>query len=223
MSFFQRNKPQTLSEWLDVATRRLAAPVRERIRAEIEAHYAESVREQRANGLSQSAAEAEALAELGDAGTAAKRFRKGHLTEWEAQRLEGAIKAGRSIWVLGLQYFLFAFYIREWLRHEHWPKDLRDPFLCFALQFMVLVVLPTASFVLARFGGSAPRRSLLLLIQPASGPLMSMTVMMLFMFSSWWPGLIISVGAYTFRWPFLLWKKVLAAEHSVPPQDPAQT
>ncbi len=61
------------------------ACTKERIRAEIEAHYAESVREQRANGLSQSAAETEALAELGDARTAAKRFRKGHLTEWEAQ------------------------------------------------------------------------------------------------------------------------------------------
>jgi hypothetical protein len=223
MSIFKKREVRTLSEWLEVATRRLAEPAKERIRAEIEAHYAEAVIEQSVKGLSQIAAEAEALAELGDAKAAARRFRKGYLTKWETQKLNDAVRVGRSVWLLAFQYFLFAFLIREWLRHGHGPEGLRDPFLCFALQFLVLIVLPTACFVLARFGNSAPRRRLLLLIQPASGPLMSMAVMMLFMFSSWWPGVIMSLSMYTFRWPILAWKKAVAAEQSIPPRDAAQT
>jgi hypothetical protein len=72
----------TLNQWLEIATYDLVAPARERIRVEIEAHYAEAV----ANHLAQqdvSKAEAEmaALAELGPASAAAKRFSKQYLSE----------------------------------------------------------------------------------------------------------------------------------------------
>jgi hypothetical protein len=109
MKMFRRRQAQTLSEWLEVATRKLVAPARERIRVEIEAHYAEAVEALLESGLSEAAATAKAVAELGTARAAAKRFRKEHLTEWEEQLLEWTvIKQTRNAFYLAACYLTFA-------------------------------------------------------------------------------------------------------------------
>src|SRR5579862_2220503 len=98
---------QNLSDWLRIATWRLADSAKERIRPEIEAHYAQSVEAHRENGLSESAAHAAALTELGDPETAGKRFRKRHLTESEAEKLKKWDKRARRIWNLLFAYLSF--------------------------------------------------------------------------------------------------------------------
>jgi hypothetical protein len=79
-----RQSPQNLSEWLEIAPRDLVSSAQARIRAEIEAHYAEAVRAHMVQGLSEPDAQAQALADLGDARAAARRFRQEHLTTMEA-------------------------------------------------------------------------------------------------------------------------------------------
>lgn len=107
MSLFQKPQPQTLPEWLEIATRKLTDVSKDRIRLEIEAHYAEAVEAHRENGLSESTAQTSALAELGDAKAAGKRFRKRHVTERDAQTLKTADKKGRSFGYLLLSYLNF--------------------------------------------------------------------------------------------------------------------
>jgi hypothetical protein len=60
-----------LPEWLDIATNGLASPVKERIRSEIESHYAESVAAHLLESLSESVARRKALADLGSPDEAA--------------------------------------------------------------------------------------------------------------------------------------------------------
>ena len=74
--------------WLHVATQDLAPPAQERIRREIEEHYADAVRAHLAAGVSECEAKLAALAELGDPEIAAKRFCKRHLTAREASRIQ---------------------------------------------------------------------------------------------------------------------------------------
>ncbi len=95
MRLFPTPKAVSVSDWLELATNRLAAPARKRIGLEIEAHYAEAVRAHVEEGMSEWEAQAAALAELGDAWAAARRFRKQHLTEGEAQNVESMIKNAR--------------------------------------------------------------------------------------------------------------------------------
>jgi hypothetical protein len=79
--------PKILTEWIDIATCGLIAPARDRIREEVEAHFADAVEARMAGGLSVENAEVVAVHELGDARTAAWRFRKNHLTEADLKRL----------------------------------------------------------------------------------------------------------------------------------------
>jgi len=82
----------TLNQWLEIATYDLVAPAKERIRSEIEAHYAEAVANHLARGVSQGEAEMAALAELGSAPAAAKKFSKQFLSESAVSRLEWRVK-----------------------------------------------------------------------------------------------------------------------------------
>lgn len=83
MSIFQRRRAQDLSDWLHIATGKLAPAAKERICADITSHYDEAVAERMQSGLPMCAAQAAALADLGDAKAAARRFRQTHLTESE--------------------------------------------------------------------------------------------------------------------------------------------
>jgi hypothetical protein len=84
MSFVPQRPPQNLSDWLETATRGLVPSAQTRIRAEIEAHYAEAVHAHMVQGLSEPDAQAQALADLGYAYAAARRFRQEHLTTMDA-------------------------------------------------------------------------------------------------------------------------------------------
>jgi len=100
MSIFRKRQAQNVSEWLEIATEALAPAAKERIRADIASHYDEAVDEHFQNGLPMPAAHAAALAELGDAKIAARRFRRAHLTQSElwhvACLLQYALLYGRS-------------------------------------------------------------------------------------------------------------------------------
>jgi len=140
---------QTLSDWLRIAAWRLADSARERIRVEIEAHYAQSVEAHRENGMSETAAHAAALAELGDPEAAAKRFRKQHLTEREEKRLKSADEQGRSIWFLLLNYSLFWLFTSSYVLPKVFTH-LKCPWYYFALQSVSFIIIPTTCFVVAR-------------------------------------------------------------------------
>jgi hypothetical protein len=88
--------PQNVSEWLEVATWNLVPSAQARIRAEIESHYAQALQSYRANESSDVAANTTALADLGDARAAARRFSRQYLTIGEARLVGRRIKAARS-------------------------------------------------------------------------------------------------------------------------------
>jgi hypothetical protein len=79
--------PKELAEWLEIATKGIAAAGKERIAREIEVHYAEAVEAHMSQGEMETVAQAKAIIALGDATVAAKRFRKNHFTEEEVQSL----------------------------------------------------------------------------------------------------------------------------------------
>lgn len=155
---------QTLSDWLRIATWRLADSAKERIRIEIEAHYTQSVEAHRENGLSESAAHAAALVELGDPEAAAKHFRKRHLTELDTDRLEKSARSARSIWNLLGAYFVFYLFTTGALPFRPIMLEHYHPLpLYLATAFLVMLALPTACFLVARYSSVRPNRPLLLI------------------------------------------------------------
>jgi len=77
-----------LDRWLDVATEGLVLAAKDRIRAEIESHYADTVNRLLSEGKSSPEAGSEAIARLGEPGIAATAFRARHLTEARARMLK---------------------------------------------------------------------------------------------------------------------------------------
>lgn len=158
MSSFQKRPVQTLPEWLEIATRKLTDASKERIRVEIQAHYAESVEAHRENGLSESDAQTAALAELGDARAAARRFRKQHLTERENERLKYSEKSARSITMLIITWSYFGLCVFERLSRRHNAlAHYRYAWLDLVFAFVVLIALPTIRFAMVRFGRAGSR------------------------------------------------------------------
>jgi hypothetical protein len=96
----------TLPAWLETATLALVPSAKTRIRAEIEAHYADAVASHLLNGVSEPVAQAAALASLGDARAAGRRFRQNHLMTYEANLI-----CNNVIWYQGrytvIDSFLF--------------------------------------------------------------------------------------------------------------------
>jgi hypothetical protein len=100
MRIFQQPRPQSLSEWLGIATNELVAPAERRIWAEVTSHYEEAVEGHLQNGLPIAAAQAAALAELGDAKAAGRHFRRTHLTVLEFWRVHRLLNTCQpSLWV----------------------------------------------------------------------------------------------------------------------------
>lgn len=148
---------QTLSEWLRIATWKLAGPAQERIRLEIETHYAQSVEVHRGNGLSEIDARAAALADLGDPEAAAKRFRKRHLTESEAAKLKRWYEQAGSRWVLLCAYLAFCFFRTDRLPIGRAALASHNSLaLYWATAFFVAIIPPTACFLAAKYSRVKP-------------------------------------------------------------------
>ncbi len=112
---------QTFSKWVEIATDKLSLAAKERITQEIEAHFREAVESHIAAGMTDAQAETRTLADLGDAKAAAKRFRKIHLTESEAEQLQKRLRWARSLWTLSAIYAscLGILYCSSSLRKDH--------------------------------------------------------------------------------------------------------
>jgi hypothetical protein len=96
MKTYSANAAQELAAWLVLATFGLVPRARERIKREIEAHFADAVATHISKGLSQEAGEARALEELGEIRSAAKGFQKKHLTEDEEKWLQSLLTENSS-------------------------------------------------------------------------------------------------------------------------------
>jgi hypothetical protein len=154
---FNIPKDKDLGQWLAIATSGLVAPARERIQMEIEAHYAEAVANHMTQqGISKAYAELAALAELGDAKLAAKKFRERYLAESEAAKLEWLVKWARDWPWLLLNYFLFCAYAAFFYLYRNGDNAV----LAFAAEFTCWVVLPTALFFMARSRAANSNRRL---------------------------------------------------------------
>jgi len=126
----------SLPQWLNIATgeyssRKLVQPAQERIRQEIKIHFDDAVEAYCGRGLTEPQAKARALADLGDAYAAARRFRREHLTEHEANwfcKEVGADrprKSERGFWVTcffqGAACLLLVFLALLFLKWRHVP------------------------------------------------------------------------------------------------------
>ena len=137
-------QPYELYAWLRIATEGLAARAKERIRLEIEAHYAEAVSDHLRKGLSECDARSAALAELGNARKAAKCFRERHLTSREAVGVEWAFSRQGSRWWLLSNYIYCAclfFAVKTYYRSLLVPL---------AVVFIATVIIPTFNYVAIR-------------------------------------------------------------------------
>jgi hypothetical protein len=143
---FKAPQPKNLAEWLEIATDGLAAPGRERITREIEAHYAAAVESHLAQCESEPVAQVSALEELGDAKTARRSFRKRHLTKQQEDWLEEFRHEGGSrIWLA--IFLLLGFAMEATVVIKLHPKQsLLETISCCGVIFLVCMVLPTVTF-----------------------------------------------------------------------------
>jgi hypothetical protein len=193
MSIFRKRRAQNISQWLEIATAKLAPRARDRIWADIGFHYDEAVDGHLQNGLPRSAAHAAALAELGDAKAAASRFRETHLTEPEFKVVAQLIKSGgRSYFVHVAGYVgcvSFGSAISQRL-------GLEDDSISWVIPFVMLFLLyELVTFSLAR--RKNPR--LLVLMVSVSWLIFGMCSLTLFPPLEWsrwtvWPMLLGSLG-----------------------------
>ena len=104
-------KMTTLETWLESATRRLSAESAAQVRAEIHEHYQSAYEAALAGGASGQEANLTAIADLGDARSANRQYRRVLLTVKEARLLQfmtpslssmspGRVRAGK--WLVGL-------------------------------------------------------------------------------------------------------------------------
>lgn len=142
-----KRRVHDLPEWLEIATIKLAVPAKERILAEIEEHYTETVTSHLADGMSESDAKISALAELGDARKAAKRFRKIHMTQWDARQVKMGVNWAKSRLGLACQYFVWFMWFLLYLGGV-FDSPLKTVYL--TVGFFLLVIFPTARFVIVR-------------------------------------------------------------------------
>jgi hypothetical protein len=159
VSISQKQQTTSLYLWLKVATIGLATPAKERIRVEIEAHYAEAVATHREEGLSESDASMAALVELGDPNKAAKSFRKKHLTAREAEQIAQAVdKANSYLWLMSCYLlFILGLFVVFCAPHR------LDSWMLLSAGIFAGVIIPTFNFIMIRSKRSHP--ALLYLIQ----------------------------------------------------------
>jgi len=218
MNLFKKRQPQNLAEWLEIATKWLAASPKERIQTEIQAHYAEAIEKHIAGGLSESAAQTAALDELGEARIVARDFRKRHLTEHETKWIEKMLKSAMSIFILTFGYLMFV---------GLWCDKAKTPIITFLyLEFLVLVMFPTIAFVLARRNQNNRNTRLVFLLRCFSGMMMGGAIGILYYPSAFgtqsWTRYVLTVLIpgfsmfYTCLAPLTFWKK-LPETHTTAP------
>ncbi len=229
MKLFPTPKSNNLSEWLELATNRLATPARKRIGLEIGEHYAEAVEAHLQEGLSETAAQAAALAELGDPWAAARRFRKQHLAEGEARCIESMLKNARNIFMLASLYIAFAL-LAYLTSNDPTRISYRRHVIALVALFLAWVALPTASFVLARRKSTAPNIRLLILMQSMSGFTFGIILTLImdidpeqppatWQYMFWWIWLVSVFGSR-----FSIWRKLRKFGYfrdEMPPRDTA--
>ena len=142
-----KHRVRDLPEWLEIATKNLAVPAKERIRAEIDEHYTETVASHLAEGLSESDAKIRALAELGDARKAAKRFRKIHMTKFDSAQVKIRVNLAKSRLVMVSGYFVWLMWFLMSLGGVL-DGPLKTVNLIFG--FFLLAIYPTARFITVR-------------------------------------------------------------------------
>ena len=143
----EKHRVRDLPEWLEIATKNLAVPAKERIRAEIDEHYTETVTSHLAEGMSESDAKISALAELGDARKAAKRFRKIHMTKFDSAQVKFIVNLAKSRLVLVSGYFVWLM----WFLMCFWGVlDGPSNTAYLIVGFFLLVIMPTARFITVR-------------------------------------------------------------------------
>ena len=174
------NPQYELTAWIVLATDGLVASARERIKSEIEAHYADSVANHLTDGMTQAEAEALALGELGDINVAAKGFRKRYLTEqeeawlreYEAKYRQMAVKRKGLLWYLGVCGLIglvaYAALSGWWLRAHPHAFGLRLFYGCWIAVGIVFflfmaVLLKTCRLATRHPPGAELRRKLLVL------------------------------------------------------------
>ncbi len=79
--------PASLADWLVVATKNLVPSAQARVRGEIKAHFAEAASAHQKNGQSEVEATSAALADLGSARAAGRRYRREYLTHHDAMAI----------------------------------------------------------------------------------------------------------------------------------------
>lgn len=177
------NDVWSVGEWLAIATLDLIAPARERIKVEIEAHYADAVKSRMADGLTQEDAEAATLLALGDPFAAGRSFRQRHLTLDDERWLGKWLQSCRNrampwrFWVdlfnclmMGVVFWSVSCQFQRIPFHLNWAAMLAliiyGTYVIARLRFRFLVRHSTGKF------GFAPE---LLLLEP-----MSMAILILF-------------------------------------------
>ena len=160
MSIFRKRRAQKLSEWLEIATEKLAPGARDRIRTDITTHYDEAVEAHAQKGLPMLAAQAAALAQLGDENAAARRFRRAHLTESEFRKVAALVTLARNWTTLPFELAFGFFYWRAVYDSYDGPR----PKILVSVIFALLFVCRIALFALARRNTGAPIPRLFVLI-----------------------------------------------------------
>ena len=161
MNPFRKNTPQDLDGWLEVATKWLVVPARKRIRSEIEAHYAEAVAAHVTEGLSESDANAAALADLGDAKSAARRLCKQHITKWEARQINHTVLFAKNCpWLLVNYALLFVCFLAAQEQNYQFRT------VSLLISVLMLGLFPSVAFFVVRREGSRAASKLLLLVPP---------------------------------------------------------
>lgn len=120
---------QTLEQWLTIATDRLAPRAKERIRLEIESHFADAVEAYQADGMGEAKANACALTSLGNAKRAAGHFRKYHLSEADISKFKNRWIS----YISAIAFFIF-FGGLEYQRHS-------DYVVTFGILFVMLAAI----------------------------------------------------------------------------------
>jgi len=219
MSFLPPPATQNLANWLDVAIGDLIPSAQNRVRREIEAHFAEAVQNQLASGLTEPAAQAAALADFGSPKAAARRFRREYLTQIHANQIIKIVNtSSRDLvpWMFigllvlaidGLTLGLLNEYSgnnRGWI---YWFQAA-TVFLHFAVFLSVRI----AAFLLAGRRITQPIRSQLLFMHYVSLLMLYTNFAIPGLYAPFAANIIVLFAVYAgTAWIFLRWRKKLQA------------
>jgi hypothetical protein len=218
----------SLDEWVNTATEKLSLPAKARIALEIKAHFDDSVQKRQKEGLADAEAQVCALADLGDAKAEGRRFRKYHLTESEAKRLEKKLSSyGRWSRNFGIHGLLYGICLPSILLFCFFLKQQHVPLLLPALMGLSWCATQTMAWWVVSRGHTRPRLRLLFSLEAISWLVLLMFVGLYGLLGSWWPGIIVLVvmGSPIVWWDTLsLWLKTFRMDdvwQEIPPRDGA--